>query len=179
MVSEAIRTGSRRRSGGARAQRKRLALVLFALLLVVPSYAPAADAPTFQELEESLTCQCGCGLTVHSCNHLQCPSALPLRQEIRDQMALGLDRDAILAHFAGKYGEKILSSPTTSGFNLTAWITPFVALLLGALLVAATLRRWRRERPRAAAPPPLAPVGDARTLAYEQILERELKQLEP
>ena len=63
------------------------ALFIAAVLWVLPLAAAAVDPPTFQELEESLTCQCGCGLTVHSCNHLQCPSALPLRQEIREQMA--------------------------------------------------------------------------------------------
>jgi cytochrome c-type biogenesis protein CcmH/NrfF len=79
--------------------------LLLVLLLVAPPVARAAESPSFQALEESLTCQCGCGLTVHSCNHLQCPSALPLRREIREQMALGLDRPTILAHFADKYGE--------------------------------------------------------------------------
>ncbi|MGH7786370.1 MAG: cytochrome c-type biogenesis protein, partial [Candidatus Binatia bacterium] len=128
-------------------------LLLLAALLCAPAWA--ADPPvSFQEIEESLTCQCGCGLTVHSCNHLQCPSALPLRQEIREQMALGLDRTAILAHFETKYGEKLLSSPTTTGFNLTAWMAPFVGLAIGALIVVFTLLRWRRS---GAPPPPAAP----------------------
>jgi cytochrome c-type biogenesis protein CcmH len=158
---------------------RRLAAVAFAagLLLAV---AVEGQAPSFQEIEESLTCQCGCGLTVHSCNHLQCPSALPLREEIRQQLNLGLGKDAILAHFADKYGEKILSAPTTSGFNLTAWIMPFFALSLGAVLVVFTLLRWRRPQRasiatvRSAAPtPPPAPS------AHEKILERELDQFEP
>jgi len=103
-------------------------LVIVLLVAVLQGSAQAAGQPTFQELEESLTCQCGCGLTVHACNHLQCPSALPLRQELREQMGLGLDRTQILAHFEQRYGEKILSSPTTSGFNLTAWTMPFITL---------------------------------------------------
>jgi cytochrome c-type biogenesis protein CcmH len=147
------------------------------LLLVAPPVARAADSPTFQELEESLTCQCGCGLTVHSCNHLQCPSALPLRREIREQMALGLDKPAILAHFADKYGEKILSSPTTTGFNLTAWITPFAVVAAGFAIVMLTLLRWRRGR-RPAQAAPLAPVDGPRSSAYEKILERELNELD-
>ena len=157
----------------------RIALLALLVTLITPTLSAAAGPPTFQELEESLTCQCGCGLTVHSCNHLQCPSALPLRQEIREQMAAGGTRDSILHHFADKYGEKILSSPTTTGFNLTAWVMPFVALLVGALIVSLTLVRWRsgrREMP--AAGPTLAPVDAAGTSPYEKILERELKQLD-
>ena len=33
--------------------------------------ARRAGSRRSSEIEESLTCQCGCGLTVHSCNHLQ------------------------------------------------------------------------------------------------------------
>jgi cytochrome c-type biogenesis protein CcmH len=156
-----------------------LALLALVLALLAPLPGVGAGPPTFQELEESLTCQCGCGLTVHSCNHLQCPSALPLRQELRDQMAKGGSRADILGYFAGKYGEKILSSPTTTGFNLTAWLMPFVALIIGALIVSVTLVRWRggrREMP--AAGPTLAPVDSTGTSSYEKILERELKQLD-
>ncbi|HUI24738.1 MAG TPA: cytochrome c-type biogenesis protein CcmH, partial [Candidatus Kryptonia bacterium] len=72
---------------------------------VAAARAASADAPSFQDIEESLTCQCGCGLTVHSCNHLGCGSALPLRAEIREQMSQGKDKSAILAHFVEKYGE--------------------------------------------------------------------------
>lgn len=152
-------------------------LLLLVFLLTAPM-AYAQEGPSFQELEESLTCQCGCGLTVHSCNHLQCPSALPLRREIREQMALGSDKQTILAHFASKYGEKILSSPTTTGFNLTAWIMPFAVLLVGSGIVMLTLMRWRRGRRRLVQPAPLAPVDGTGSSPYEKILERELSELD-
>ena len=147
--------------------------------LLLGTAAVAADGPSFQELEESLTCQCGCGLTVHSCNHLQCPSAIPLRQEIRAQMDAGLGKDAILQHFADKYGEKILSSPTTSGFNLTAWVVPFVMVALGTLFVMFTLLRWRRGKPRPATPVAVPQsAGDPALSAHERTLDRELKQFD-
>ncbi len=129
---------------------------------------------SFQELEESLTCQCGCGLTVHSCNHLQCPSAIPLREEIRAQMNQGKDKAAILAYFSDKYGEKILSAPTTVGFNLVAWVAPFVVLGAGAIFLGIALKRWSgRNRPPSA--PPAQPQV---TSPYSKILEKELKDFE-
>lgn len=139
----------------------------------------AAAEPSFQHLEESLTCQCGCGLTVHSCNHLQCPSALPLREEIREQMKLGKGEDQILAHFADKYGEKILSAPTTTGFNLTAWVTPFVVVAAGMLFVSFTLLRWRRRtiQPAAATPGP-AQTSAASRAEHEKTLDRELEDFD-
>ena len=54
----------------------------------------------------------------------------------------GLPRDEILVRFRDKYGEKILSSPTTEGFNLTAWVLPFVVLGIGVVVVLGTVRRW-------------------------------------
>ncbi len=155
-------------------------LLVALLLVLLQGTSGAAPAPTFQELEESLTCQCGCGLTVHGCNHLQCPSAIPLREEIRAEMAKGLDRTAILAHFEATYGEKILSSPTTRGFNLAAWTTPFVILFLGTSFVLLTLRRWRRAgaRGQLAASPAAPPTGAPAAPELQRQLERELRDLD-
>jgi len=116
-----------------------LLLLLGLLLLAPPS---ALGAVTTKEIEEALTCQCGCGLTVHSCNHLQCGSGIPLKKEVQALVAQGLGRDEILLRFRDKYGEKILSSPTAEGFNLTAWILPFVVVAAGCVLVVRTARRW-------------------------------------
>ena len=101
--------------------------------------------PTQGQVESSLTCQCGCGLTVHSCNHLSCSSGEPLNLEIASQIAEGRDLPQILSHFETKYGEIILSSPTSRGFNLAAWTVPFIMLGFGTLGVAYILWRWRRN----------------------------------
>jgi len=44
----------------------------------------------------------------------------------------GQNRDEIIQHFVRTYGERILAAPTRKGFNLTAWILPFLAILLAA-----------------------------------------------
>jgi Cytochrome C biogenesis protein len=135
-----------------------------------------AGQPTFQEVEESLTCQCGCGLTVHSCNHLQCGSALPLREEIRTQLGEGKDKDGIIDWFKAKYGEKILSSPTTTGFNLAAWITPFLAVGIGIGLVFFTIRRWGGRGGRGGGGDGDGSTKPSVPKEYQRILERELEQ---
>jgi cytochrome c-type biogenesis protein CcmH len=144
---------------------------------IVPLARGAAPA-SFQDLEESLTCQCGCGLTVHSCNHLQCGSALPLREEIRAQMDLGKGKEAILAYFSDKYGEKILSSPTTTGFNLVAWVTPFILVALGGIFVGVTLLRWSARGRPAAATESAAPALSRVASPYDKAMEKELKDFE-
>jgi cytochrome c-type biogenesis protein CcmH len=123
-------------------RRTSLALLLLLATAGTRSIADAA-AVTTKEIEEALTCQCGCGLTVHSCNHLQCGSGIPLKQQVLALVSQGLSSDEILLRFRNEYGEKILSSPTAEGFNLTAWVLPFVVLAGGAAVVGITLFRWR------------------------------------
>ena len=122
----------------------------------------SADEPTQFQIETDLTCQCGCGLTVHSCNHLNCGSGIPLKKEIAEQLAQGKSRDQVLAHFQTKYGEKILSSPTTTGFNIAAWTVPFVVIAVGGLGIGFVLVRWRRgSADRAATPHPATGAPEA------------------
>ena len=128
---------------------------------------------TQSEIEEALTCQCGCGLTVHACNHLNCPSGIPLKQEIADELRQGLTRVEVLDHFRLKYGEKILSAPTTTGFNLVAWVTPFAAVLIALLVIILVSRRWRRSAPAAVAPAAAVSNADAKQRA---VLEAELRR---
>jgi cytochrome c-type biogenesis protein CcmH/NrfF len=142
------------------------------LLVVGLLAAPIAGAATQQEVEESLTCQCGCGLTVHACNHLQCPSGEPMKKEIAERLARSESGDEIIAAFRARYGEKVLSSPTFRGFNWLAWITPFAAVLAGGVGVTLVIRQWTRTVPPPSPEPP-APDDELR-----RRLARELAELD-
>ena len=146
---------------------------LFAILFF-PIFANATVNPT--EVEESLTCQCSCGLTVHSCNHLQCSFAVPAKQTIAEQVGQGTAKEVILQSFVAKYGEKVLSAPTTVGFNLAAWITPFLALIVGGIAVSLVSLRWSRQRAQQGAKE--KPVSDPQTDPYRDRLKKELDTFE-
>lgn len=151
----------------------RIAFALAAALLVtVPLHA---EVPTQQEVEESLTCQCGCGLTVHSCNHLQCPSGEPMKAEIRRRIAAGESKATILDAFRVKYGEKVLSSPTMQGFNWLAWVTPFAVVLLAGMVLVVALRRRVGATDAAIEAEPAAGPGDP---ALRDRLARELDEMD-
>jgi cytochrome c-type biogenesis protein CcmH/NrfF len=132
-----------------------LLMLLFVALIFWGWAADGEPAPrtTVQEVAEGLTCQCGCGLTVANCNHPSCGFAIPTRGEIADLIRKGMSRAGILTAFRHKYGEKILSAPTAEGFNLLAWIIPYVAVGSGMLLILMAVIRWRRgdneHRPQA------------------------------
>ena len=89
----------------------------------------------------------------------------------------GMDRPAIIAIYRAKYGEKILSSPTTEGFNLLAWVMPFFALFVGGGFVVLMLGRWRHETPSLPeAPGSEAGRADAIDSRLREQLDAEVKR---
>lgn len=110
---------------------------------------------------------------MHSCNHLQCSFSVPAKQTIAEQLAQGKTKEAILQSFVTKYGEKVLSSPTTVGFNLAAWITPFLALIVGGAAVGFISLRWSRQRTQQL--PTETPAADPQTDQYRDRLKKELE----
>lgn len=119
-----------------------LALV-FSLVLGGDLALRAAERPTLAAISQGLTCQCGCGLTVANCNHPTCSFSVPVREQIESMIGKGRSEAQIIAFYRQKYGEKILSAPTTEGFNMVAWVMPFLVVLLGGAVIVYTANRWR------------------------------------
>ncbi|MFZ0244148.1 cytochrome c-type biogenesis protein [Candidatus Binatus sp.] len=136
----------------------------------------AAETPTNAQVSEGLTCQCGCGLTVANCNMPTCGFSVPMRAEIDGMIRKGMSRAQIIAFYRHKYGEKVLSAPTTEGFNLLAWTMPFIALALGGGLMVLVVGHWRSNAPPA--PSGSKPAGEPSSFDPElrRRLENELKE---
>ena len=149
----------------------------FVLLSVALAAAPAW-ALTVSEVARELSCRCGCGMTVDACNHTNCPFSIPTRKTIDEKIAAGMTREAIVQGFVAQYGEEVLAAPTKKGFNLTAWVLPFVMLLVGGGIVRGVVRRWSRPgaqaAPEAQGEQPAAGEDDE----YRAKMERELKELD-
>jgi len=160
--------------GGSRGDLLLLSRLLLVLLFFFCSVA-LATVPTTQEVEEALTCQCGCGLTVHSCNHLQCGFAIPAKQEITRQVSEGKGKEEIVTSFLTRYGEKVLSAPTTTGFNLAAWIMPFLTVLVGGVLIVVASLRWTKRHSQDGGEKAPTPSGTDR---YRARLRKELESFD-
>ncbi len=126
---------------------RRLLLAGLILSLLLPLGALAAARPSVDAVAEGLTCQCGCGLTVANCNHPNCEFSVPVRDQIEKMIAKGQTQEQIIRSFRVKYGEKILSAPTTQGFNLLAWLAPFGLILAGCAGILTLCGRWRHHEP--------------------------------
>jgi cytochrome c-type biogenesis protein CcmH/NrfF len=140
-------------------------VVLAALVFSSNAFAQSAKtqlkdpalATRFNEVSDRLVCQCGCNMILQVCNHVNCPSAVPMRHSIETQLLAGAPNDSIVAGFVGEYGLKVLSSPPTSGFNLAAWVMPGFALLVGLFAAVYLSMRWAAKR-RVAVATPAGPI---------------------
>jgi len=124
---------------------KKLAIktLLSFALLVTPILGGAADRAKINDVGDALMCICGCGQVLPKCNHLNCPSSGPMLKELEAHIDAGESRDEIIKKFAEKYGYTVLSSPPATGFNLLAYVMPFAALILGAVIAIFVARRWK------------------------------------
>lgn len=133
---------------------------------------PLAFATTVNEVASQLVCTCGCTMIVSDCN---CGTADDMRALIQSKIDQGMDKGAILGSFVSQYGEKVLAAPTKSGFNLTAWILPFAALLVAGVVVTLVIRTWVRATQEAPTPELSSQAIDPQV---RERLKRELDQFD-
>jgi len=147
-------------------------IFLAGLLLVVPALA-SADTDQAKAVGSKLMCICGCQQVLTECNHIHCPSSVPMRAEVNEKLAAGMTDDQLLKSFVEKYGTAVLAAPAFSGiFNKTAWLTPFAVLVIG---LAALVFYLRRLKSTTAPPAPAATVPSR----YDQKIEDELNRFTP
>lgn len=103
-----------------------------------PSGLSALEVQT-QEVASELRCPV-CQST--SLNDSPSELAQQMKAVIREQLEAGKTPEEVKAYFVGKYGEWILLRPEPKGFNLVVYLAPLVALLGGALIVVAAVRKW-------------------------------------
>ena len=141
---------------------KVVAGLVLALLLAAPA-AASERHPTLGELEGEVMCPT-CKTTL---DQSTAPIADRIRQFISARIAAGDTKSEIKRKLVLQFGPSVLAEPSKRGFNLLAWVLPFVALGLGAAVLAWLVWRWSRRR-EAEAPA----VAGAGTLDPE--LERRL-----
>ncbi len=155
----------------------RLLTILVALaLLLAFTVMPAFAEGLVDEIGTNLMCQCGCTMVLSTCD---CGTAEQMRGEIRNMIGQGKSKDDILNYYVGKYGEKVLAAPVAQGFNISAYITPFAVILIGAGVIGLIVRQWV-IRTRTAAPVPVL-ATNAVAASPDDLrvrLERELQAYE-
>ena len=134
--SEPVRVGAPARVLGL------LLLVGLVAALGAPTAGASEQRPTLVELEKEVMCP--------TCNQTLELSHAPIADRIRafivERISAGDTKTEIKDKLVAQFGERILAAPTKSGFNLLAWVLPFVGIVAAGAIVFVVLRRWRRSR---------------------------------
>ena len=121
--------------------------VLLAAAAALLAAAPPQPKTTLPDVEDEVMCPiCGTALNLSGA-----PQADRERAFIRRQIAAGKTKEEIKDALVAQYGTEVLAEPPKSGFDLTAWLVPGLAILVAAIAIALGLWRWRRGRQ---SPPP-------------------------
>lgn len=143
--------------------------------------SPARAAVVIADLENALMCKCDdeCGKVMINCT---CDTSHKTREDFRRHLQSGLSVEQVIQIYVDKYGETILSAPTKSGFNLTAWIMPFAAILGGGWSIRRIARTWvKKKSPASPSPAGKNDPGNsapASSSKYSQQLQDELDKIE-
>ena len=146
-------------------------LIVVSLLLfaIVPSHAEGTDKQV-KDVAKELACLCNT-CPRRPLDECTCGWAVKIRNRIAEALASGQTKETVIAGFVADFGLEAYSAPPAEGFNLSAWVMPFVVLFGGGLLVVRILRRWHQTATSAAARGGTAPAADD---PYLDRLEREL-----
>lgn len=120
--------------------RARAALIAaLALALLVPA-AGGAEGASLTEIEKQVMCPvCGTLLQLAESPQAQRERVF-INRLIDDGKSEGEIKDALVA----EYGNEVLALPPDSGFSLSAYVVPILALLVAAAALAIGVLRWRR-----------------------------------
>ena len=97
----------------------------------------------FNKLGHQMMCMCGCNQVLMECNHVGCTYSDRMRNELTASLERGDNDSLILQSFVQKYGNTVLSAPTSSGFNVIAWIMPFAVFALATAIAVWLVRMWK------------------------------------
>lgn len=118
-----------------------LFLLLFAALVFIQVVHATVEfdygSKEFQDIVSKLYMQ---GHADHDLS--TCSIKATYYKEVADMMQQGKTDDQIINYYVEQYGESALKVPSTEGFSLMAWIAPFAALLIAAVVIFIVVRSW-------------------------------------
>lgn len=150
--------------------RRLSALVLVFGMAVTLLHGDLDEEERVGRITSNIVCDCGCAnLIVRTCG---CGRAAEMIEEVRGLLRAGNTETLVYALLEEKYGPSIHAAPKPEGFNLLAWVVPFVALGLGAIAVVVVVRRLKPAALPETAPDREPEVEDK----YRRLLENELRE---
>lgn len=140
---------------------RRLGVLAAVVAISLTAVAGAAAAPvpqtTVSDVEDEVMCPI-CGTLLELSDS---PQARREKVYVARLVAEGRTKAEIKDALVGQYGPAVLALPEATGFDLSAYLVPVIALVVAVCALALAVARWRRDGDRS--PPPgaaTAPRGE-------------------
>ena len=137
-----------------------LAVAFVGLLAIGFATAPEARAaqPQVQisDVEDEVMCPV-CGTLLELADSPQARREKALVRRLIDE---GKSKEEIKDELVVQYGDDVLAEPEGSGFDLSAYLVPAIALLVAVIALALGVWRWRRDGDSRRGPPSSGAPGD-------------------
>jgi cytochrome c-type biogenesis protein CcmH len=142
-------------------------------ILIATAAAPAEPVPktNLPAIESQVMCPI-CGTLLELADS---PQADRERAFIRREIAAGKSEKQIKDALVAQYGDAVLATPPASGFDLSAYLVPAIAIVAVAIAIALGVWRWRRSGRRG---PPGGPGGRRLDSKESQRLDADLARYE-
>ena len=127
--------------------RRRVAILALSLAVAIATSAGAAAgaAATAKTSYLDVIDDVMCVVCHEPLNVAQSPEAFQEREYIRQEIAQGRTRKQIENDLVQQYGPAVLARPPANGVNLLVYIIPPVVVILGIVIIAIFIPRWRRR----------------------------------
>jgi cytochrome c-type biogenesis protein CcmH len=143
----------------------RIVFVLFAMMppaLAVQPDEMLAD-PALESRARALSRELRCMVCQNqSIDDSEAPLARDLRILVRDRLKAGDSDRQVLDFLTARYGEFVLLKPPFALNTVLLWLGPVSLLILGAFMIALSVRRRSRRAGETQAVSPLTPAEQAR-----------------
>ena len=115
--------------------------VALAAGLAAAGPAHGGSRPSAAELESELVCVT-CKTTLDESSS---PIAQRMKAYIRRRIAEGASAKQIKDELVAEFGEEVLATPPTHGFDLLAWVLPIGGIGAGAVVLGGLAWAWSRR----------------------------------
>jgi cytochrome c-type biogenesis protein CcmH len=137
---------------------RRAATLAFLALGLLTFGASAIASPTPQttvhDIEDEVMCPI-CGTLLELADS---PQAKREKVYVAKLVAAGKTKAEIKDALVAQYGPPVLALPKASGFDLSAYLVPILAIAVAAVVLAFSVARWRRDGQSSSADESAAPA---------------------
>lgn len=138
--------------------------VLFVLVAAMVLAAPAVAAPAPQTTTNAIEAEVMCPVCGTLLELAESPQAKREKVFVAKLVAEGKSKSEVKDALVAQYGPSVLALPNASGFDLSAYLVPILALAIAVVVLTFSVLRWRRsgrdEEPSASQAATDAPQGE-------------------